>query len=142
MEYKDLPDSRKELIKQMQKRVEREMWDNLRDKAVVMEADGNSIKVQFNRNDVNHVAKDAMRTLSGKYLSKEPMVHIDRVLENSEYIPTDHSLYKSRTDDRTLFFRYKDRQGRGIYFKVGYRANPGDGKHYTLHSVSDMPPKK
>lgn len=141
LEYYQLPDDRKELIKQLQKRVEEDMWTNLKHASVLVDADGVKINVQFNRNDVNHVAKDALRTLSGKYFSRESMIHIDRILASAEYVPTNHALYKNRTDDRTMFFRYKDSQGRGVYFKVGYRANPGDGKHYTLHSISDQPPK-
>lgn len=141
LEYKDLPDDRKELIKQLQKRTEQEMWENLRDKSVTLDAGGQTINVQFNRKDVNHIAKDALRTLSGKYFSRESMINIDKILASSKYVPTDHLLYKERSDDRTMFFRYKDSQGRGVYFKVGYRSNPGDGKHYTLHSVSDEPPK-
>lgn len=139
-EYYELPPDRKKLINGIQKRVSDLMWEYLRDKSVKLKADDHTINVQFNHRDVEHVAKDALRILSGKYFSQQSMIHIDHVLSQSEYIPTDHTSYKIRTDDRTMFFRYLDRQGRGIYFKVAYRSNPGDGKHYTLHSITDIPP--
>lgn len=139
-EYYELPFDRKKLINGIQKRISDLMWENLRDKSVKLRTDNNTINVQFNHNDVEHVAKDALRTLSGKYFSQQSMIHINLILAESEYVPTNHKLYKNRTDDRTMFFRYKDRDGRGVYFKVGYRENPGDGKHYTLHSVTDVPP--
>ena len=65
------------------------------------------------------------------------MVHVDKILAKSEYVPTTHKLYKERKDGKELFFRYKDKDGRGIYFKVVYESKQGEGKRYYLYSVSD-----
>lgn len=65
------------------------------------------------------------------------MVNIDKVLKNSTYVPTTHKLTHSRKDGRDLFFRYKDNQGRGVYFKVSYQPNAEAGKKYSLYSVVD-----
>ncbi len=112
------------------------MYRNLADKSVTLSADGQSINVQFTRKGVEHVARDAMLTLSGKYMSRSSMVHIDKILAKSEYVNTNHSIYKDRKDGKELFFRYNDK-GRGIYFKVVYESKQGEGKRYYLYSVSD-----
>lgn len=138
-EYKDLPKERQELVRQLQNRVGKEMWENLRDKEVYQTVDGKQIKIQFDHNGVKHVARDALLTLSGKYMSYDSMVNIDRILAHSTYIPTKHGLSHNRTDSRAYWFKYKDSDGRGIYFSVAYSTN--SQKKYTLYSVSDTLPK-
>lgn len=138
-EYKDLPDGRKDLIKALSHRIADEMWENLQGKTVLKEAEGKQIPIQFDREGVRHVARDALIVLSGKYMSKESMVHIDHIIANSIYIPTKHKLKHSRDDDRLMWFKYKDNEGRGIYFSVSH--SPAREKPYTLYSVSDNPPK-
>lgn len=139
-EYYELNEERKAVIRSMSKDVSKEMWRNLRGKSVELDADGKSISVGFTRRGVDHVARDAMLTLSGKYMSERSMRHIDRLLAKSEYVPTSHDLEKQRNDSRTLFFRYKDKDGRGIYFKVAYDSRPGDKERaYHLYSVVDRP---
>ena len=137
-EYNDLPQDRKNYIRGLSRRVGKEMWENLKDKSVSHTADGRSIRIEFDHKGVDHVARDAMIILSGKYLSKQSMVNIHHVLANSTYIPTYHKLSHVRSDARTLWFKYKDNQGRGIYFSVAH--NPNAEKPYTLYSVSDNPP--
>ena len=85
------------------------------------------------------MARDGLIVLSGKYMSKESMVHIDRIIENSTYVPTKHTLSHNRDDGRLIWFKYKDSEGRGIYFSVSH--SPAKEKPYTLYSVSDKPPK-
>ena len=66
------------------------------------------------------------------------MINIDTILKQSEYVPTSHELYKGRNDGIEYFFKYKDKQGRGIYFKVAYEPGQGQGKKYYLRSVVDI----
>lgn len=135
MEYKDLPQARKDIIKAQYKEVAKEMWEKLQGKTVELEVDGETISVGFNKKGVEHVARDAMMTLSGKYFSQRSMMSIDKILAKSEYIPTSH------TDDghnphhaKSLWFKFRDRTGRGVYFKVNHNTENGQ---YTLYSVGD-----
>lgn len=136
-EYYELNDERKMVVRAISKKVADEMWNNLSKKSVPLKADGNTINVQFTRSGVDHVARDAMIVLSGKYMSRNSMKHIDRILAKSEYVPTDHKDKKDRKDGKELFFRYKDKDGRGIYFKVAYEPRNGSRKYYYLWSVVD-----
>lgn len=135
-EYGELSAGRKAAILAESKAIANSMYRNLADKSVKLPTDAQSINVQFTRKGVEHVARDAMLTLSGKYMSRSSMVHIDKILAKSEYVNTNHSIYKNRKDGKELFFRYKDK-GRGIYFKVVYESKQGEGKRYYLYSVSD-----
>lgn len=139
-EYYELSDDRKELIQQLSKRVGDEMWANLKDKSVEQIADGKNIIIEFDHKGVDHVARDALLKLSGKYMSKNSMINIDHILASSKYIPTEHELSHTRTDNRKIWFKYQDSQGRGIYFSVAH--SPKSQKKYTLYSVTDEPPKK
>ena len=136
-EYGELSAGRKAAILAESKSIANSMYRNLADKSVTLSADGQSINVQFTRKGVEHVARDAMLTLSGKYMSRSSMVHVDKILAKSEYVPTNHKVYKERKDGKELFFKYKDKDGRGIYFKVtkDYAISPR-GRYY-LYSVSD-----
>lgn len=137
MEYHELNEERKIVVRSMSKSVAKEMYEYLHDKSVALDADGTKINVKFTKSGIDHVARDAMITLSGKYMSRQSMVHIDTILAKSEYVPTTHRIYKERKDGKELFFRYKDNNGRGIYFKVAYdRKESNAGRHY-LYSVTD-----
>lgn len=136
-EYHELNEERKVVVRSMNKEVAREMWRGLRDKSVRLDADGAAIDVGFTRKGVEHVARDAMLTLSGKYMSRGSMRHVDRILAKAEYVPTSHEDTKNRKDGKELFFRYRDKTGRGIYFKVVYEPRNGSGKYHYLYSVSD-----
>ena len=137
-EYHELNEERKMVVRSMSKDVAKEMWRNLSGKSVTLEADGQMIDVRFTRKGVDHVARDAMMVLSGKYMSRSSMKHIDRILAKSEYVPTTHAVYKDRNDGKAMFFRYKDRDGRGLYFKVAYNEKAEKGrKEYALYSVVD-----
>jgi hypothetical protein len=135
-EYGELSDARKAIVKAELKSVQAAMWGNLESKSVVLKADGKEIRVGFTKSGTYHAARDAMLTLSGKYMSRKSMINIDTILQQSEYVPTSHELYKGRKDGIEYFFKYKDKQGRGIYFKVAYE--PAQGKKYYLRSVTDI----
>lgn len=137
-EYGELSDARKAIVKAELKSVQAAMWGNLESKSVVLKADGKEIRVGFTKSGTDHAARDAMLTLSGKYMSRKSMINIDIILQQSEYVPTSHELYKGRKDGIEYFFKYKDKQGRGIYFKVAYEPAQGQGKKYYLRSVTDI----
>lgn len=137
MEYHELIEDRKIAVRSMSKSVAKEMYGNLHDRLVTLDADGAKINVKFTKRGIDHVARDAMITLSGKYMSHQSMVHIDKILAKSEYVPTTHKIYKGRKDGKELFFRYKDREGRGIYFKVAYDRKESNVGRYYLYSVTD-----
>jgi len=136
-EYWELSSGRKEAIQKESKRIAKEMYANLFQKTVNLIADGQTISVGFTKQGVEHVARDAMLTLSGKYMSRTSMVNIDKILAQSKYVPTDQVLYKTRKDGKSLFFKYEDSDGRGIYFKIAYEPKQGSKKWYNLYSVSD-----
>lgn len=136
-EYHELSKWRKAAVLAELKSVQTAMWANLQSKSVTMTADGREITVSFTKKGTDHVARDAMLTLSGKYMSRKSMINIDAILRQSEYVPTSHELYKGRFDGIEYFFKYKDKQGRGIYFKVAYEPAQGQGKQYYLRSVTD-----
>lgn len=136
-EYYELSDERKMIVRSMSKDIAKEMWRNLSGKSVVLNAGGSKINVQFTKSGIDHVARDAMIVLSGKYMSRNSMVHINKILAKSEYVPTSHSVYKGRKDGKELFFRYKDKDGRGIYFKVAYDRKESSSGRYYLYSVTD-----
>jgi hypothetical protein len=79
-----------------------------------------------------------MLTLSGKYMSRRSMINIDKILQQAEYIPTSHKLYKGRNDGIEYFFKYKDKTGRNIYFKVAYDKSTNRNGRYYLYSVTDI----
>lgn len=137
-EYGELPRGRQELIQQTKKEIIKEMKANLKDKSVDLVADGQTIHVTFPGSGIEHVANDAMLTLSGKYFSRESLVHIDKILAQSTYVPTSHELYKTRTDGKTKFFRYQDNQGRGVYFGIAQDNNgPRGATRHFLYTVTD-----
>jgi hypothetical protein len=113
------------------------MYSNLKDKQVTLNTDKDEITVHFTKKATDHVARDAMMILSGKYMSKKTMINIDKILAKSEYVKNPNILTKSRKDGKSLFFRYVDKTGRGIYFKVAYEKGQKDGKYYYLYSVVD-----
>lgn len=136
-EYHALNEERKMMVRSQSKEVAKEMWRNLSGKSVTLNAGGRNIDVQFTRKGVAHVARDAMMVLSGKYMSRSSMKHIDRILAKAEYVPTSHEDKKNRNDGKELFFRYRDKTGRGMYFKVVYEPRNGSKKYYNLYSVTD-----
>ncbi len=137
-EYGDLSPERQQAVKEVKKEVVRDMKANLLGKHVMLDADGEQIKVEFISDGIKHVANDAMLTLSGKYFSRDSMVHMDRILAQSTYVPTSHELYKTRTDGKDKFFKYVDSQGRGVYFGVAHdKRGPGHSSRYYLYTVTD-----
>ena len=66
------------------------------------------------------------------------MINIDKILADSQYVPTTHELYKSRKDGISKFFKYIDNQGRGVYFGIALDKNGKDGNsRYFLYAVTD-----
>lgn len=139
-EYYDLPPERQNVIKALSHRVADEMWRNLKDKSVLRQDKDMKIKIEFDHKGVNHVARDAMILLSGKYMSRDSMINIDRILANSSYMRTTHQNAHDRSDSRMRWYKYQDSQGRGLYFSVAQSSE--HPRRYTLYSVSDRPPKK
>ena len=74
-----------------------------------------------------------MISLSGKYFSEESMLQIDKIFEQSKYVPSSHVSKHLRTDGRDLWFTYKE-NGRGIYFQTTYNRHL---KKYELYSIVD-----
>lgn len=138
-EYGDLPRARQEVIVETKKEIIKEMKKNLGGKSIDLDADGQTLHVEFLGKGLAHVANDAMLTLSGKYFSRNSMVHIDKILAQSTYVPTSHELYKPRSDGKTKFFRYQDSQGRGVYFGIAKdnKGPKGSTRHY-LYTVTDQ----
>lgn len=91
-EYYELSKGRKAAVLAELKSVQTAMWANLQSKSVTMTADGKEITVSFTKKGTDHVARDAMLTLSGKYMSRKSMINIDAILRQSEYVPTSHEL--------------------------------------------------
>lgn len=137
-EYYELPDERKKAVQSLAGKVSKIVYKNLKDSSVSLNAGEKAINVQFTKKGIEHFTRDAMLTLSGKYMSHRSMINVDQLLSASEYVPTSHALYKGRKDGKELFFKYKDKSGRGIYFKIAYEPTQSKGKTYYLYSVSDM----
>ena len=137
-EYGELSEGRKAVVRAELEKVQSKMWKTLQNKSVTLRAGDEDINVIFTKDGTEHAARDAMLVLSGKYMSRKSMINIDTILKQSEYVPTSHELYKGRKDGIEYFFKYKDKQGRGIYFKVAYEPGQGQGKKYYLRSVVDI----
>ena len=114
-EYADLSPAQKRTVINLKNTYAKGMIKRLRDKKVILEADGKKIEVGFNARGLEHVAQDAMIKLSGKYFSKNSLYRIDEILAKSTYIPSSHILYKDRKDGIVLFYKYQDNEGRGAY---------------------------
>lgn len=138
-EYWELPEAQKRTVLALQKTYSEGMRKRLVNKTVTKQADGKTIQVGFNRESCEHLSRDAMLKLSGKYFSKDSLYRIDEIFDKATYLPTTHKLYKNRTDGKKLFFKYTDNDGRGVIFKVAYNPTAGDRKFYTLYSIDDIP---
>lgn len=135
LEYNELTSDEKVLVKEEKKKISKELYQKLKDEVTKQIIDnGQQITIKYTSRGLDHFANDAMLTLSGKYFSKNSMMRINEILENSIYVPTKHSLKHSRTDGRNLWFRYIDNEGRGIYFHVCWNEQL---KTHELYSVTD-----
>ena len=135
VEYKDLPEEKKDEVKAEKKRIAKALSDKLKDvttKQVI--DDGVEIEIHYTNTGVEHFCNDAMLTLSGKYFSEKSMMRIDEILAKSNYVQTSHVLTHPRKDKRNLWFAYQDSDGRGVFFKITLND---DTKHYELYSVTD-----
>ena len=135
--YGGLSDRGKRRVQSEMKSVSSEMYKRLKSRSVLLKTDTGRITVQFTHKNISHFVRDAMMTLGGRYLNRHDMVHIDGILSKAKYVKTSNLDIKGRRDGKQLFFRYKDRTGRGVYFKVAYEPNNGERKYYTLYSVSN-----
>ena len=135
-EYVDLDETHKSKIKEVKRRIQKEMYQKLRDvETPQVIDDGKVISIHYSNAGIKHFCNDAMIRLSGKYFSETSMMNIDKIIAKSTYVPSSHSLYKARTDGREMWFKYKDADGRGIYFKVSWNSS---NKYYELYSVTDV----
>lgn len=135
-EYRDLSPEHKKVVQAKQKEVSKTVWNEMKDKKVVLQTDKDTITVQFTRDGVDHFTRDAMLLLSGKYFSEQSLKHIDEILAKSTYVS--QGLTKNRKDGKDLFFRYEDSTGRGVYFKVAREPRAGNGKTHYLYSIVDI----
>lgn len=138
LKYGDLPEAQKRNVIALQKTYSEGMRKRLINKTVTKQADGKTIEVGFNRESCEHLSRDAMLKLSGKYFSKESLYRIDEIFAKASYLPSSHELYKERNDGKKLFFKYTDNDGRGVIFKVAFNPTAGDRKFYTLYSIDDI----
>ena len=135
VEYSQLTNDKKRIVKQEKKRIARELFQKLKNKKTPQIIDnGETIEIYYTSKGLDHFCNDAMLNLSGKYFSESSMMRINEILEKSTYIPTDHGKSHSRGDDREFWFTYEDAEGRGVYFKVAWQKSM---KKYTLYSVVD-----
>lgn len=125
-EYFELPEAQKRTIQALVKTYANGMNEKLKDKSVNLSTDEGDIKVQFTKNGLEHVSRDAMINLSGKYFSKNSLYRINEILSQSNYVRTDkttehgHSIIK--------FFKYYDNDGRCVYFGVANEPAQGQDK--------------
>lgn len=135
VDYFQLPKEKKIIVRKKRDQIVLELFKRLKNKTVAQVIDNNiPITIIFTRKGLEHFCRDAMMTLSGKYFSEKSMMRIDDILAQSTYIPTSHTLQHQRTDGRDLWFTYKDNEGKGVYFKVGWNKNI---KKYEFYSVVD-----
>ena len=98
---------------------------------------GQKIEIEYSSRGISHFANDAMVVLSGKYFSRDSMLRVNEILEQSKYVPTSHQLIHPRRDNRELWFSYKASDGRNVYFSVSRDSRTGK---YELYSVRDRHP--
>ncbi len=98
---------------------------------------GQRIEIEYSSKGINHFANDAMVVLSGKYFSRDSMLRVNEILEQARYIPTSHMLVHPRRDNRELWFSYKPKDGRNVYFSVSRDSKTG---RYELYSVRGKHP--
>ena len=135
-EYGELSEGRQAAVRAELKRVQSEMWNNLRNKSVTLSVEGEDINVIFTKDGTDHIARDAMMTLSGKYMSRKSMVNIDAILQHSRYVER-QIPQKPRKDKKEFFFAHTDTQGRQIFFKVAFDRTQSKQGRYYLYSVTD-----
>ena len=132
-EYKDLPGSRKKLIKAFKKKLVKDIFGIVSNKrAHNVIDDGVKISIRFTRRGIDHFCNDVLLTLSGMYFDEESMKSKDTILSNANYVQTSHEKIHYRTDGRDLWFAYLDSEGRGVYFKVCFNKNI---KGYEFYSA-------
>lgn len=135
-EYVDLDQTHKNKVIEVKRRLQNDMFQKLKDVTTTQVIDdGQVIVVHYTNAGIKHFCNDAMVRLSGKYFSESSMMNINQILEKSTYVPTSHALKKARTDGRDMWFKYKDAEGRGVYFKVTWNTH---NKIYELYSVTDV----
>lgn len=135
VEYSELSDREKKLVKNEKSKIAKALYSKLKDeKTMQVIDDGKEITIRYTSHGLDHLANDAMLSLSGKYFSKESIMKVNEILEKSKYIPTQHGLSHPRTDGRELWFKYTDSDGRGVYFSVCWNEKINI---HELYSVTD-----
>lgn len=119
VEYNELSDSEKKLVKNEKKNVAKVLFTKLKDKETRQVIDnGRQITIHFTSRVLDHFANDAMILLTSKYFNKKTMMRVNEILESSVYVPTSHTLKKTRTDGRDMWFKYSENEERYVFFKV------------------------
>lgn len=96
VEYNELSDREKKLVKNEKKKIAKVLFVKLKDKETRQVIDnGQQITIKFTSRGLDHFANDAMISLSGKYFSKKSMMRVNKILEKSVYIPTSHTFNSS-----------------------------------------------
>lgn len=135
LEYNELTSDEKALVKEEKKKISKELYQKLKDEVTKQTIDDEQqITIKYTSRGLDHFANDAMIRLSGKYFSSKSMLRIDEILKESIYVPTQHGLSHERTDGRDLWFKYKDNEGRGVFFHVCWNSKLGT---HELYSVTD-----
>ena len=135
VEYEELSNTEKNAVKREKTAISKALYAKLKDTTTPQVIDnGKRIEIAYTSKGLDHFANDAMLNLSGKYFGRDSMMRVNEILEKSTYLPTPHGLTHPRTDGRSLWFSYKDADGRGVYFKVTYNSQLSK---YELYSVVD-----
>lgn len=136
-EYGELSEARKAIVKAELKSVQATMVAAIGNKKIKLNAGGEEIEVVFTKAGLEHVARDAMLNLSGKYMSRKSMINIDEILRSSVYIEKQVPK-EPRKDKKEFFFAHTDTQGRQLFLKVAFdRATNKKGRYY-LYTVTDV----
>ena len=120
------------------KELREKAYRNLKDKTLQLKLnDERIITIAFPRKSVDHLVNEIMLKLSGGNFTEHNIIHIDEILRRSKYVPTSGELTKERSDDIKGFFRYRDRTGKEVDFKIAYDPKSGNGIPYYPWAVND-----
>lgn len=135
VEYSQLSEKGKKAVITEKNRIANELYQKVKNETVSQFIENKTrIDIHFTKKGIEHLCNDAMLTLSGKYFSGKTMMNMKEILSDSVFVPSNHGLSHQRTDGRNLWFKYKDGDGRGVFFKVTWNKNI---KKYELYSVTD-----
>lgn len=136
LDYGELSDDGKDAVKAEKERLTRELRSKYQGKTVSQVIDGGKpIEILFTKNGIKDFLNKAMLVYSGRLLNREGIMNVGEVLSRSSYVPTEsHATHheEGRKDGRDLWYVYKARGRKSIYFSVSWSRSTG----YELRSVS------